>query len=193
MNDIAEAVPGDRTSVLGSSLKFLQWNLKALVGAQGKKKIARESAAQRRADDFLWKRLLESLNAGEELYSDIQATELQWRDDVFSGRVLCDGESDVVSKNIRGLYGKWLILCMKQESLLEGMQQRPTGPSDRADEVAKQLSRIDQLIRDCHQRLGTWKPPILSKGYAFRAPQMSEEATAKLRQLFPNHFGTLSS
>ena len=99
-----------------------------------------------------------------------------WRKQVFRGQ---EEFNPATEGSIRTLYAVWLGYSQMFQEKAEYLIRQGADFDTELDRLGRHKREADKLLR-------AWEPPVLSGIPSFRPQPLSAEATARLRELFPN-------
>jgi hypothetical protein len=98
-----------------------------------------------------------------------------WRREVTRGQQAFDPQ---VERALRNLYAIWLGISQLFQSNAEYLSRHGC-------DFETELNQLGSYRREADRVLRTWGPPVLARAPSFRTPPLSEETTARIRELFP--------
>jgi hypothetical protein len=138
--------------------------------------IAHRNVGTVRSAGEAWKKFKPLMDQFLGLFPNIQSLELEWRRDVFCGREQFDEKMDQATRSLYGLWFSYSLMFKEKAEFLG--RHLPGIPDESLDTIVRNTRTVDRLLR-------AWEPPVLSRGYSFRAPPLSPEAAARFKEIFP--------
>jgi hypothetical protein len=164
-----------RTSDLDNNLETARRELAALERTEAEE-ITRRQAELHRWYERKLEQFAPTLERFLSCFPMIRDLDNDWRRDVFCGREQVEQETE---QAIRGLYGLWLSYSRMFKEKAEYLARHLLGKLDDS------LALLEKCAREGDRILRGWEPPLLSRGYSFRAPALSQEAAARFDEMFP--------